>query len=328
MHRKRQKTTLPNGLAAHGATPNTVRLYQLILDYFNYGVRFAPGMTVVDVGANIGLFSMEVLQRCGGDVDLIAVEPGPLAHGHLERNLLEHFPASPVRTMRCALSDHSGEAVFYDRPLASALSSLEPGGLTDRRRLVASLLKSDPPAPFQSMTPRWLRRLPRPIATRALDWLIRRAESKVVPAQCELKTLSQIIAEESIARVDFLKVDVEGAELKVLGGVAPADWPKIQALAVEVGDVDDRVESLRRMLEDAGFSRIEVGQEWLFESSNVYMIFAERNRPDGSTSVDFHSRTSPVEADPLDRRRRPHPIGPELRAALASDRRVEEDPDR
>ena len=328
MQRKCPKTMLPNGLAAHGATPNTVRLYQLILDYFNYDVEFVPGMTVVDVGANIGLFSLEVLQRCGGHVDLIAIEPGPLAYEHLERNLHEHFPTSPVKSIRCALSDHPGEAVFYDRPLASALSSLEPGGLTDRRPLVESLLKSDPPAPFQSMTPRWLRRLPRPIATRALDWLIRRSESKVVPAACKLKTLSQIIAEESIDRIDFLKVDVEGAELKVLGGVAPADWPKIQALAVEVHDIDDRVEDLRRMLENAGFARIEVGQEWLFESSNVYMLYADRKRPDTATSMDFHSRTSPVAAGALDRRRRARPIDPESTAAHASDRRGEGAPDR
>ncbi|APW62347.1 FkbM family methyltransferase [Paludisphaera borealis] len=321
MQRKSPKTMLPNGLAAHGATPNTVRLYQLILDYFHYGVAFVPGMTVVDVGANIGLFSLEVLQRCGGDVNLIALEPGPLAYADLERNLREHFPTSPARPLRCALSDHPGEAVFYDRPLASALSSLEPGGLTDRRQLVQSLLRPDPPADFQSITPRWLKRLPRPIASQALDWLIRRVESKVVPAPCRLKTLSQIIAEESITRVDFLKVDVEGAELKVLGGVVPADWPKIEALAVEVHDIDDRVEGVRRMLEDAGFARIEVGQEWLFESSNVYMVFAGRERPDASASRDFHSAASPVAVGSIDRRRHARPSDPETLTAHTSDRR-------
>jgi FkbM family methyltransferase len=273
---------LPNGLAAYGATPNTVRLYQLILDYFDHDVEFSPGMTVVDVGANIGLFSLEVLRRCGGDVRLIAVEPGPVARDCLERNIREHFPGSRAEVLGCAVSDRSGEAVFYVRPLATALSSLEPGPLTDRRPLVESLLQPDPPAPFRSITPGWLRRLPRPIASQALDWLIRRSEARVEPTPCTLKTLSEIIAERSIDRIDFLKVDVEGAELKVLGGVKPADWPRIQAISLEVHDIDGRVEEVRRTLDRAGFSEIEVGQEWLFESSNVYMVFASRGRKEAS----------------------------------------------
>jgi hypothetical protein len=99
-----------------------------------------------------------------------------------------------------------------------------------------------------------------------------------------LKTLSEIIAERSIDRIDFLKIDVEGAELKVLGGVEPADWPRIRAISLEVHDIDGRVEQVRRMLEGAGFPRVEVGQEWLFESSNVYMVFADRGRAYASPS--------------------------------------------
>jgi FkbM family methyltransferase len=300
MPRKLLKTTLPNGLAAYGATPNNVRLYQLVLEYFEYGVEFTPGMTVFDVGANIGLFSLEVLKRCSGAVNLLAFEPGPLAYAHLERNIREHFPGSPARTFRCALSDRSGEAIFYHRPLASALSSLEPNGLTDRESLIHSMLRPDPPQSFGNVIPRWVRRLPRPVVHRILDWIIRKSESKVVPMPCELKTLSQIIAEESIRRVDFLKVDVEGAELDVLGGIRQTDWPRIQALAVEVHNIDDRVERIRRMLGSAGFARVEVSQDWLFASTNVYMIFAGRDRPGTPRSAGSPSRTSPIAASPPD----------------------------
>jgi FkbM family methyltransferase len=34
-------------------------------------------MTVLDGGANIGTFSLEVLQRCGGEERVLAVEPAP-----------------------------------------------------------------------------------------------------------------------------------------------------------------------------------------------------------------------------------------------------------
>lgn len=46
--------------------------------------------------------------------------------------------------------------------------------------------------------------------------------------RCALCTLSQVLAQQRLQRVDLLKIDVEGAELDVLRGVQPADWPRIQ----------------------------------------------------------------------------------------------------
>jgi FkbM family methyltransferase len=82
-------------------------------------------MTVVDVRANIGTFSFEVLQRCGGDVRLLAVEPAPEPLGYLERNIRELFPTSRVTLLRCALADHFGLATFYYRPRRPVISSLQ-----------------------------------------------------------------------------------------------------------------------------------------------------------------------------------------------------------
>jgi hypothetical protein len=44
-------------------------------------------MTVIDVGAHIGLFSLEVLRRCRGDVRLLAFEPAPDSFAALERKI-------------------------------------------------------------------------------------------------------------------------------------------------------------------------------------------------------------------------------------------------
>ena len=46
--------------------------------------------------------------------------------------------------------------------------------------------------------------------------------------RCALCTLSEVMAQQCLERVDLLKIDVEGAELDVLRGVQPADWPRIQ----------------------------------------------------------------------------------------------------
>src|SRR5262245_19547898 len=56
-------------------------------DYFELGLTFTPGMTVLDVGANIGAFSASVHQRLGGDVRIHAFEPSPPVYAILARNL-------------------------------------------------------------------------------------------------------------------------------------------------------------------------------------------------------------------------------------------------
>ena len=47
----------------------------------------------------------------------------------------------------------------------------------------------------------------------------------------ERRTLSDILAETGVERVDLLKIDVQKAELEVLEGIAEEDWPKIAQLA-------------------------------------------------------------------------------------------------
>ncbi len=43
--------------------------------YFAHGIECTPGATVLDVGANIGVFSAAVYERLDGDVRIYAFEP-------------------------------------------------------------------------------------------------------------------------------------------------------------------------------------------------------------------------------------------------------------
>ena len=51
---------------------------------------------------------------------------------------------------------------------------------------------------------------------------------------CRLKTLSEVMREEQIERIDLLKIDVESSELDVLAGIEEEDWPRIKQIAIEV----------------------------------------------------------------------------------------------
>eukprot|EP00879_Flechtneria_rotunda_P009213 GHRR01009646.1.p1 GENE.GHRR01009646.1~~GHRR01009646.1.p1 ORF type:complete len:278 (+),score=75.28 GHRR01009646.1:84-836(+) len=58
-------------------------------EYFKHGIQLAHGGTVVDIGANIGMFGVRALAAVpGGDISYIGVEPCPPNLQALQLNLL------------------------------------------------------------------------------------------------------------------------------------------------------------------------------------------------------------------------------------------------
>jgi sterol 3beta-glucosyltransferase len=272
---RRRPRVLPSGLRVHGATPGDARTQQFIQEYFEGGLDLRPGMTVFDVGANIGLFSLEILRRTRGDVELYAFEPARDSFEHLKRNVHELFPDAPTRLVCAALAGEPGQATLYHRPRLPVTSSLYREAVGETASIDAML--GEPPDAHGEILPSWLRRLP----TRQAEWILRSlarwSRSEVVETTCAVTTVSEVLEDQGVDRIDFLKVDVEGAELDVLRGIRAEDWAKIGRLAVEVHDVDGRVRAMRSMLWSAGFSAVQVDQNWPFDGTDVYMLHAARN---------------------------------------------------
>jgi 31-O-methyltransferase len=96
-----------------------------------------------------------------------------------------------------------------------------------------------------------------------------------VALTCEARTLSSVLEELGLARVDLLKIDVERAELDVLAGLADDDWGTIAQLVVEVHDEEGRCAVLGEALEARGF-RVVREQEPLMRGTDVHMVYATR----------------------------------------------------
>src|SRR6185503_20254694 len=92
---------------------------------------------------------------------------------------------------------------------------------------------------------------------------------------CPLRTLSEVIAAEGIARIDLLKIDVQKSEMEVLEGIREEDWRKIQQVVVEVHDIEGRLSRVTGLLEEHGFQHA-VEQEQLLETTNQYTVYARR----------------------------------------------------
>jgi FkbM family methyltransferase len=276
---------LPNGLSAYGYSKRQNDFgYGQILGYFRHGIEAAEGITVIDVGANVGLFALEMLHRTHGNVTLYCIEPAPMTYAMLEKNVKKRFSHAKVNTFCCGLSSKPGQTTLYFHPYASSLSSLnkETFGRIPIK-FTAKILRDklcDPRLPdhFFKAFPRlhWLMSLP----DWAIGFFLRCIENRVqktIPVLCELKTLSQLIKDESIETIDLLKIDVEGAEWDVLQGIEEHDWPKIQSLVAELHDREGRLNAVRELLEHRGFSQIVSDQEFIFQGTDVHSVFAHRH---------------------------------------------------
>lgn len=83
-----------------------------------------PGMTVVDVGANVGLYTRLFSRLVTPSGRVVAFEPDPGTFALLKRNTAG---LGNVEVVEAAVSNASGRAVLYRNRWSDTLNSLRPG---------------------------------------------------------------------------------------------------------------------------------------------------------------------------------------------------------
>lgn len=237
--------------------------------YLDHGISPQRGQVIFDVGANIGLFGVRAWQRCGGDVRVYAFEPVPPTFEVLAKNFAA-FDGARLRALPVGLSRAPGQVEFSYFPNSPALSTAhkedwdeEPGRLA---AAVRSNFKNPPPGYG------WARWVP----GFAASWIARFLRAGEVRFPCTLKTVSQVMREEGLDRIDLLKIDCEGAELAVLEGVEEADWPRIHQVVAEVNDRQGRLDAVRTLLTARGFDQLTVAEEEGMEGTGLVNVYARR----------------------------------------------------
>jgi hypothetical protein len=115
-----------------------------------------------------------------------------------------------------------------------------------------------------------------PISTLILKALVKNF-SKTENVRCTLTNLSDIIEKQKIKNIDLLKVDAEGAEVKILNGIMPKHWPIIQQIVMEVHH-KDYVEIIMKMLKKHGFKNFILEDDDYLKSDieNFQKLYASR----------------------------------------------------
>ncbi len=132
-----------------------------------------PGMTVVDVGANWGYFTLSCAHLVGPAGHVVALEPHPGLSSLLARNVRSNG-LGHVETLRLAAAAGSGPKAFvgYD----------EQAGNSGLSRVATAAETPD--------------------------------------FECATTTVDAVIDERGYARVDLVKMDIEGGEVEALAGMA------------------------------------------------------------------------------------------------------------
>jgi amino acid adenylation domain-containing protein/FkbM family methyltransferase len=263
---------LPNGLAiVHQNRNETDYLYQEIFAkgiYLQHGIVLPEAACVFDVGANIGLFSLFVAQRCPG-ARIHAFEPIPRIYQDLRRNLERHVPRA--RAYNLGLASAECEETFTYYPHYSMMSGLRSYADADYDREVVKVFIANEQ---------------RQLAGDGGSELLLQADQLLAArfaaeAQlCRLTRLSRFLAAEGIEQIDLLKIDVQRAELDVLRGIDAADWDKIGQIVMEVHDrpgtaTAGRLQAIEGLLAERGFA-VAIAQDELLEGTDRYNLYAWR----------------------------------------------------
>ncbi|PMQ04698.1 Tyrocidine synthase 3 [Dyella sp. AD56] len=225
--------------------------------YLRHGVRLDDDCCVFDVGANIGMFALYAGTQWER-ARIFAFEPIPQVSQILRLNAALHGLDAYIYD--CGLSDQAGEAEFVFYPQNSVVSS-SVLDVSDSRAVVEAYLAASAEVSHSSEG-----------LSELLDERMH-GERMHRP----LRTVSQIIREHDVQRIDLLKVDVEGAEWQVLMGIEEAHWPRLQQVVVEVHDIDGRLQRVSALLEAHGFFVVAEQAEAL-RGAALHNLYATRTR--------------------------------------------------
>ena len=228
--------------------------------YARHGIALAPGDCVFDVGGNIGMFTLFVHRHAPG-ARIFTFEPAPPLFERLTANL--RLNGAHARVFDFGIADAERTAAFTFYPNSSGMSSFYADAAEEREVLRVMIERR------------------REEGMEGLDALLEYTDEllderfRAVEMECRLRPLSAVIREEGVARIDLLKVDVQKAELDVLRGIDAEHWPMIRQVVMEVHDLDGRLDEVRRLLEDRGYT-VAVEQDEAVEGSILWNLFALR----------------------------------------------------
>lgn len=254
---------LPNGLVILGRSQGEAEhIYASIFEeevYLQSGITLPNHPVVVDVGMNIGLFAMHIMQE-RPFATIYAFEPSKALFQIAQKNLERYGRA--IQSFNVGLYSVEGEMPFHYFPNSPAYSSFVEVGEYEKglfRHHMHRAIAGGASAKLEEIS----------------DILIEQRMQVEVSFE-RVSTLSTFIRDLNLNVIDLLKIDVQGVELDVLRGIDPDHWHLIRQIACEVHDQGNRLQTVRDLLIGLGFE-VNIEQEVGYIGTDIYMVYARRS---------------------------------------------------
>lgn len=208
-------------------------------DYLPTYLKLREQPCIIDIGANIGLFSLYACQQFP-KLELYAIEPGPEVAVFLKTNLGRIKQASQeIHYIQAAVSNKSGIQDFCSYPNLPANSTLDPEFKEEELKHIDHLLSFNHIWGFnKALAALYL--LSYPLKLIYKPWVkqyVKKLLSSKKITSTTVITLSELITLNQISAIDLLKIDVEGHELRVLEGIEQQHWAHIHNIALEASGI-------------------------------------------------------------------------------------------
>lgn len=178
-------------------------------------LRLKRGQTFVDVGANVGYYSINASSKYGNDssIRIVAIEAHPETFEVLTKNIQLNGCAE-ITAIQKAASDHAGKVVIYDDYDAETGKFITGG-------------------------------------SSILDAVSHKGGKQRRSFEVNADTLDDILLNECrITNVDLMKMDIEGAEVLALKG-ASETLKKLKKIIIEIHG--ENLEAVKQILSENGF---------------------------------------------------------------------------
>jgi FkbM family methyltransferase len=190
--------TLRSGESLVFAEPIDVVIFWLVFVRRHYPVNISD-LAIVDVGANIGIFTVYAAREAP-NAKIIAIEPFPDTCRRLQTQLESNHIANRVTVLNCAVDEKSGK---------KEMDSAE--GIPSQYRRIASDATATLNARHRGLT----------------------AVKKMPGVPVDAKTLADVLQMANVENVDLLKMNIHGAEYRVLMSAPRSVLQHFKRIAVQ-----------------------------------------------------------------------------------------------
>jgi FkbM family methyltransferase len=241
---------LAEGFSCYASVTGEVEARNVYKEIFEDGCYDNPKLSeaepfIVNAGGHIGLFDLYMKQKYPLS-RIVTFEPAPETFNALHRNLARHN-ISGVVTYPFGLGSKAGTEMLTYYPTAHAQSTFVPQEKEVMKEMITGYFN-------QEFTNEFFKDIQIPVGVNRLSHFLDYYHAEV-------------------ERIDLLKIDVEGMELGVLGGVDDKHWAMVRNVVMEVSDAYGALGEIESLLRSKGFlvtSELQSGPDDL----KMYLVMA------------------------------------------------------